>query len=122
VGDVVNLFRGPVARLYRRSLTDQGFEVLMAIACVRPERVSHCSGPHCEARSNVECPHRIAHQGWGSSLPRSSLRAVEIRMGEAKEHELPPEVAWSLLTQVLAESRLRTADSNLRRWLRLLQE
>jgi hypothetical protein len=29
VGDVVNLFEGPVARLYRRSLTDQGFEVLM---------------------------------------------------------------------------------------------
>jgi hypothetical protein len=29
VGDVVELFGGPVARLYRRSLTDQGFEVLM---------------------------------------------------------------------------------------------
>ena len=29
MGDVVNLFGGPVARLYRRSLTDQGFEVLM---------------------------------------------------------------------------------------------
>jgi hypothetical protein len=43
-------------------------------------------------------------------------------MGEAKEHELPAEVAWSLLAQVLAESRLRTADANLRRWLRLLQE
>jgi len=48
-------------------------------------------------------------------------RAVETKMGEAKE-ELPAEVAWSLLAQVLAESRLRTADSNLRRWLRLLQE
>ena len=49
-------------------------------------------------------------------------RAVEVKMGEAGEHELPAEVAWSLLAQVLAESRLRTADSNLRRWLRLLQE
>ena len=49
-------------------------------------------------------------------------RAVETKMGEAKGHELPAEVAWSLLAQVLAESRLRTADSNLRRWLRLLQE
>jgi hypothetical protein len=29
VGDIVELFGGPVARLYRRSLTDQGFEVLM---------------------------------------------------------------------------------------------
>ena len=43
-------------------------------------------------------------------------------MGEAKELELPPEVAWSLLAQVLAESRLRTADANLRRWLRLIEE
>jgi hypothetical protein len=43
-------------------------------------------------------------------------------MGEAKEQELPAEVSWSLLAQVLAESRLRTADANLRRWLRLLQE
>ena len=42
-------------------------------------------------------------------------------MGETKE-DLPAEVAWSLLAQVLAESRLRTADSNLRRRLRLLQE
>jgi hypothetical protein len=49
-------------------------------------------------------------------------RAVETKMGAAKEHELPPEVAWSLLAQVLAESRLRTADANLRRLLRLLQE
>ena len=48
-------------------------------------------------------------------------RAVETKMGEAKEQELPAEVAWSLLAQVLAESRLRTADSNLRRWLRLLE-
>jgi hypothetical protein len=30
-------------------------------------------------------------------------RAVEIKMGEAKESELPPKIAWSLLTQVLAE-------------------
>src|SRR5215472_8005395 len=29
VGDVVELFGGPVARLYRRSLSDQRFEVLM---------------------------------------------------------------------------------------------
>jgi hypothetical protein len=29
VGDVVELFGGLVARLYRRSLTDQSFEVLM---------------------------------------------------------------------------------------------
>jgi hypothetical protein len=29
VADVVNLFGGPVARLYRRSLTNHGFEVLM---------------------------------------------------------------------------------------------
>jgi hypothetical protein len=49
-------------------------------------------------------------------------RAVEIKMGEANGDELPVEVAWSLLAQVLAESRLRTADTNLRRWLRLLQE
>jgi hypothetical protein len=49
-------------------------------------------------------------------------RAIEIKMGEAKERELPPEVAWSLLAQVLAESRLRTADANLRRWLRLIEE
>jgi hypothetical protein len=49
-------------------------------------------------------------------------RAVEIKNGEAKEHELPPEVPWSLLAQVLAESRSSTADGNLRRWLRLLHE
>jgi hypothetical protein len=30
VGEVVEFLGGPVARLYRRSLTDQGFEVLMA--------------------------------------------------------------------------------------------
>jgi hypothetical protein len=35
-------------------------------------------------------------------------------MGEAKEQELPAEVAWSLLAQVLAESRTRTVDANLR--------
>jgi len=29
MGNIVNLFGGPIARLYRRSLTDQGFEVLM---------------------------------------------------------------------------------------------
>jgi len=29
VGDLVELFDGPVARLYKRSLEDQGFEVLM---------------------------------------------------------------------------------------------
>jgi len=29
VADVVELFGGPVARLYKRSLKDQGFEVLM---------------------------------------------------------------------------------------------
>jgi len=29
VGDVVKLFKGPVARLRRRTLEDQGFEVLM---------------------------------------------------------------------------------------------
>ena len=29
MGEVVELFGGPVARLYRRSLTDQAFEVLM---------------------------------------------------------------------------------------------
>jgi hypothetical protein len=29
VADVVELFGGPVARLYKRSLEDQGFEVLM---------------------------------------------------------------------------------------------
>ena len=29
MADVVELFGGPVARLYRRSLEDQGFEVLM---------------------------------------------------------------------------------------------
>ena len=29
MGEVVDLFGGTVARLYRRSLTDQGFEVLM---------------------------------------------------------------------------------------------
>ena len=42
-------------------------------------------------------------------------RAVETKMGEVKEHDLPTEVAWSLLAQVLAESRLRTAEANLRR-------
>jgi hypothetical protein len=35
VGDVVNLFGGPVARLYRRSLEDQGFEVLMVAVLPR---------------------------------------------------------------------------------------
>jgi hypothetical protein len=49
-------------------------------------------------------------------------RAVETKMGEVEGQELPAEVAWSLLAQVLAESRLRTADSNLRRWLRLIEE
>ena len=49
-------------------------------------------------------------------------RAVETKMGEVEGRELPTEVAWSLLAQVLAESRLRTAKNNLRRWLRLLQE
>ena len=29
MGDVVEFLGGPVARLYRRSLADQGFEVLM---------------------------------------------------------------------------------------------
>jgi hypothetical protein len=32
------------------------------------------------------------------------------------------QLAWLPLAQVLAESRLNTADPNLRRWLRLLQE
>ena len=29
MGEVVELFKGPVAHLYRRSLEDEGFEVLM---------------------------------------------------------------------------------------------
>jgi len=32
VGDVVKLFKGPVARLYKRCLEDEGFEVLMMTA------------------------------------------------------------------------------------------
>jgi hypothetical protein len=68
---------------------------------------------------------RRAHQAEGVSPSRREARwkrAVEMKMGETKDHELPAEVAWSLLAQVLAESRLKSADSNLRRWLRLLQE
>jgi hypothetical protein len=49
-------------------------------------------------------------------------RAIETKRGGAKEPELPPEIVQSLLAQVLAESRSSAADSNLRRWLRLLQE
>jgi hypothetical protein len=49
-------------------------------------------------------------------------RAIEIKTSESKEHELLPEIVQSLLAQVLAESRSSSANANLRRWLRLLQE
>jgi hypothetical protein len=44
VGDVIELFGGPVARLYRRSLTDQGFEVLAAMskAIQMPRKAVSC--------------------------------------------------------------------------------
>jgi hypothetical protein len=58
VGAVVKLFRGPVARLYRRGLTDQGFEVLMVavfdIAARQELRRHSC---HCErTRSRAQYP------------------------------------------------------------------
>jgi len=49
-------------------------------------------------------------------------QAIEAKMGEAKERELPREVVEGLLADVLVESRSTTAGDNLRRWLRLIEE
>jgi hypothetical protein len=49
-------------------------------------------------------------------------QAIENRMGDANDRALPDAVVRSLLAEMLAESRSTTADANLRRWLRLLEE
>ncbi len=48
-------------------------------------------------------------------------QAIETKIGEAKERELPREVVEFLLADVLAESRSTIAGANLRRWLRLIE-
>jgi hypothetical protein len=129
VGDVVELFGGPVARLYRRSLTDQGFEVLMVavfdIAALQGYAVARGIVKELAGVPNIplaEAWLRVLRHLGPTALkeflaPEEEARwkrAVEIKMGEAKEQELPAEVAWSLLAQVLAESRSSAADTNLR--------
>ena len=125
-----------MARLYRRSLTDQGFgpdggSLRYCGAAGLRRRSQDREGTrggteHPIGRSLASCaspPWAYRAEGVSRSRRRGGWkRAVEMKMGEAGDRELPAEVAWSLLAQVLAESRLRTADSNLRRWLRLLQE
>jgi hypothetical protein len=137
VGDVVELFKGPVARLYRRSLEDQGFEVLMMtvfdIAARRGYRAARKIVTDLGAAPNMPLPKAwlcvLRHLGptdlKNFLAPDEEARwqeAVEAKVSEANERELAPEVMEEVLAQVLAESRSSAADANLRRWLRLIEE
>ena len=137
MADVVELFGGPVARLYKRSLEDQGFEVLMMtvfdIAARHGYTIARSIVKDLGAAPNMPLP-----KAWLCILrhlqpadlkdflaPDEEAKwqeAVETKMDEVNVRELPSEVVESLLAEVLAESRSSTADANLRRWLRLLQE
>jgi len=111
-----------VARLYRRSLTDQGFEVLMVavfdIAARQGYGVARSIVKELAAVPNIplaEAWLRVLRHVGPTGLkeflaPDEEARwkqAFQTKMGEAKGKELPAEVAWSLLARVLAESRLR---------------
>ena len=105
MGDVVKLFGGPVARLYRRSLTDQGFEVLMAavfdIAARQGYAVARGIVKELAAVPNIPLAEawlrvlrHVEPTGLKAFLAPDEearwRRAIEIKMGEAKERELPP--------------------------------
>jgi len=122
VGEVVKLFEGPVAPLDKRSLVDQGFEVLMMtifdIAARHGYAVAREIVKDLGAAPNMPLP-----KAWLCVLRRLGptdlkdllapdeetkwRRAIEAARGEATEHEL--------LAEVLAESRSSIADANLRR-------
>ena len=137
MGDVVQLFKGPVARLYKRSLEDQGFEVLMMtvfdIAARRGYRAARKIVKDLGAAPNMPLPKAwlcvLRHLGPADLkeflAPDEEAKwqeAVEVKVSEANQRELVPEAMEEVLAQVLAESRSSSADANLRRWLRLLQE
>ena len=137
MGEVVELFGGPVARLYRRSLEDQGFEVLMMTVFDIAARQGYAVARSI-AKELAALPHMPLPEAWlcvlrhlGPSELKDFLatdeeakwrRAIETKRSGEKEHEVPPEVAQSLLAQVLADSRTSSANANLRRWLRLIEE
>ena len=102
-----------MARLYRRSLTDQGFEVLMVavfdIAARQGYSVARSIVKELAAVPNIplaEAWLRVLRHLGPTGLKEFLApdeearwkRAVEIKMGGAGEHELAPDVAWSLLT------------------------
>lgn len=70
MGDIVELFGGPVARLYRRSLVDQGFEVLMMTVFDIADRQGYAVGRSIDRERRNPTSEKARSRRIASSLCR----------------------------------------------------